>query len=244
VSAGAPPITAVVVHYRDPLGAQRCIAACRDVPAVARVLVVDNSGDLPHVIGGDAGVEVVRPGTNLGFGRAANLALALVTTPMALVLNPDALPTADAVAALVTAADASGATVVGPALVDTGGLAAPAKASFSTPLTPPRPLRRGSGWSEVAWVAGAAMLLTEPARQRFDDRLFLYAEDEDLCWREWQAGRSVVRVDATMVHTGATATSQRWSPRSIVARTVVSQARVVRWHAGWRGVGRYLWSHR
>ena len=89
-------------------------------------------------------------------------------------------------------------------------------------------------------MAGAVLYLREPARQRFDERLFLYGEDEDLCYREWCGGGSVaLATDAVVVHEGATAAHRRWGDREIVLRTALSQARVVRWHRGWPGVGRY-----
>jgi GT2 family glycosyltransferase len=48
---------------------------------------------------------------------------------------------------------------------------------------------------EVAWVSGAAMLLERVAFMNvggFDENLFLYKEDEDLCLRLREAGALVI----------------------------------------------------
>jgi GT2 family glycosyltransferase len=98
-------------------------------------------------------------------------------------------------------------------------------------------------WQSVPWISGAAMLfLPGHTELRFDERLFMFGEDEELCFRVWKRGGAVVIVNgAKVVHVGATATSTRWSGRSIAVRTVANRARFVAWHAGWWSVPRYLW---
>jgi GT2 family glycosyltransferase len=67
--------------------------------------------------------------------------------------------------------------------------------------------------------------------------LWMYVEDEELCWRVWAAGgRVAVAEDAHILHAGGTATEARWSRPAIALRTVSNRARMVRWHAGVPGL--------
>ena len=60
---------------------------------------------------------------------------------------------------------------------------------------------------EVAWVSGAAMLVERAAFRGvggFDEKLFLYKEDEDLCLRVRETGASVIYEPAvTLRHVGS-----------------------------------------
>jgi len=86
------------------------------------------------------------------------------------------------------------------------------------------------------------MLFTEGHTDlRFDERLFMYAEDEELCWRVWASGGRVVEAqDAVVIHHGGTAAGGRWSRYGVAIRTVLNRARFVRWHHGWLGAAGYL----
>jgi GT2 family glycosyltransferase len=55
---------------------------------------------------------------------------------------------------------------------------------------------------EVAWVSGAAMVLERAAFDAvggFDEQLFLYKEDEDLCLRLREAGGRIVYEPAVRI---------------------------------------------
>ena len=56
----------------------------------ASVMIVDNaSEDDSAAIARSSGAQVVQSEENLGFGRACNLALSRVQTPLVCILNPD-----------------------------------------------------------------------------------------------------------------------------------------------------------
>ncbi|HWC31714.1 MAG TPA: hypothetical protein VG709_01135, partial [Actinomycetota bacterium] len=136
---------------------------------------------------------------------------------------------------------ASGAWVVGPRLVDASGDEAAPKHRFPPPLAWRAGVASGDGWRAVPWIAGAAMLFTPGHTDlRFDPRIFMYGEDEELCWRVWRHGGRVVLAErARVVHEGGSAALTRWSTRAIARRMVWNRARFVRWHAGWRGLVRF-----
>jgi GT2 family glycosyltransferase len=196
-------VTAVVVTYNS--------AHC--LPVLARSLA-----GLPHVVVVDNGsadsslaearrlwptATVIGAGANLGFGAANNRALSRVATEFMLLVNPDCVLDAAAVAALVGCADRfPEASAIGPELLDSAGRPEVPYRWASTAWA-----SRGPGAEApacVGFLTGACMLLRREAMQRiggFDERFFLYYEDDDLCLRlAQQAGPLVVEPAAHVKH--------------------------------------------
>lgn len=187
-------VTVVVVTFDS----RHCLDA--QLPllrACPHVIVVDNgSADgtpeavrlaLPHA-------TLIALNRNLGFGAANNLALAQVATKFALLLNPDCSLNIQGLCALVARAQTfPDAAIVAPQLINAEGQC---EINYRWPLTSWR--SRGPGAEAVTcvgFVCGAAMLLrTQAIRQigGFDERFFLYYEDDDLCLRVRQAGQTIL----------------------------------------------------
>src|SRR5215207_1593676 len=87
VTAGDDRMHVVIVHYGPPEATRQAVLSVR--PAGWPVTVVDNDGRL-DLSGDGEHVRVLAPGTNLGFGRAVNLAARDIDTRWLMLLNPDA----------------------------------------------------------------------------------------------------------------------------------------------------------
>jgi GT2 family glycosyltransferase len=140
---------------------------------------------------------------NLGFGAANNRALSRVTTPLAFFLNPDCEITPEGLLALMAAAEAMpDAALLAPQLVTAKGQAEVNYRWPHTLWTSQGPAAQGPCC--VGFVCGAAMLFRmhrfEPVGF-FDERFFLYYEDDDLCLRLFNARRPMVLLpDIQAVH--------------------------------------------
>lgn len=187
-------LTVIVVTYNS----RHCLESlCTDLKAFKHVSIVDNasedgSADLALQLMPQA--QVLRNACNLGFGAANNRALHRVATPYALLLNPDCrINLADCQKLLSTAQEFPDAAIVAPQLLDRQG--AP-----ETSHRWPRHIwaSRGEGAQGpccVGFVSGAAMLLRMTRFEGigfFDEALFLYYEDDDLCSRLFQAKRAIL----------------------------------------------------
>lgn len=170
------------------------------------IVVDNNSRDATReiVLRCAAQARVIEAGQNLGFGRANNLALELVETPYALLINPDAQLRDGALEALWKAAlRYPDAAILAPVIFESEGIQG---ATFhdgtekSARLTPVLP----DGDLCVNFVSGAAMLLNLTNLKSigfFDPWYFLYGEDDDLCIRIRRAGRPIIVVaDAAAEH--------------------------------------------
>jgi len=170
------------------------------------ILIVDNKSHdgTPEVISAEIPqARLIRSNYNVGFGAANNIALGQVTTPYALLLNPDCVVTPGAIEKLIKSAlDFPNFAIIAPQLVGANGLFEisyrwPKDAWCSTgPIA--------SGICCVGFVSGAAMLLNMSVMRQigfFDERFFLYYEDEDLCRRVFAAkAQIIVAPDSQFTH--------------------------------------------
>lgn len=197
-------VTVVFVAYNSSRILPDVLNLLHELP---HIVVVDNgsSDDLavrlreqfPHV-------RLIQSEFNRGFGRANNLALEQITTPYALLLNPDCLLDT---AALQHLLDASGrypeAAILAPKLFDSSGSIGRCYGpSFLSRVRSEILEPQGDLCSE--FLTGAAMLLRMDLMRAvgyFDPWFFLYYEDDDLCMRARQAGHTLVLVNqATATH--------------------------------------------
>lgn len=196
-------VTVVVVTYNS----AHCLPTLRaTLASFKNVIVVDNHSDdgcpqqtpahLPQA-------QVLSLPENLGFGAANNRALAQVSTPFALLLNPDCEITPQAVAQLLNTADQwPQAAMVAPQLLQPNGHP---EVNYRWPqlLWRSRGPAVTDGPACVGFVCGAAMLLRMSAfgSQFFDEQFFLYYEDDDLCTRLFnQRQAMVIDPAATATH--------------------------------------------
>jgi N-acetylglucosaminyl-diphospho-decaprenol L-rhamnosyltransferase len=193
-AADLSQLTVVVVTYNS----AHCIEALAPtLAALAHVIVVDNASTdntLAEVARVLPAAQIIRNPRNLGFGAANNAALRRVSTPFALLLNPDCVPRpGDLEALLNIGLQHPEAAMAAPQLTD-------AKGHDSVNYRWPDTLwastgPRAEGLCCVGFVCGAVMLLRcahFSDTGYFDEHFFLYYEDDDLCLRLFQAGKAML----------------------------------------------------
>lgn len=170
----------------------------------------------------ERGAEVVVMEGNPGFGAANNAALALVTEPVTVLLNPDCRLVDSGLERLAAAA-AERRALIAPRLLNEDGSVQDSAhplpggrdaflAALTVPRLLPRRLReqlqpfRGEHQLRVGWAIGACIatqtqLLRELGPFSADD--FLYAEDLDLCLRARAlAIPTIFEPAVTLIHSG------------------------------------------
>ncbi len=208
------------------------LPACLDALRVAGVpaIVVDNaSGDDGAAVAERHGAKVLRNARNEGYGRANNAGIRAAETELILVVNPDVVVEAGAVAALVAAAERyPDAAFFAPRIVEPSGRVFFQPRSLLAPyLKNPRgPLVVPEGEACVPFASGACFLVRRDfflALGGFDQNIFLFYEDDDLCRRIADSGRALVYVpDAAVRHGRGRSSAQK--PGRIFAS---------RWHQAW-----------
>ena len=191
------------------------------------ITVVDNdSPDESVDVARDhpAKAAVVSSAVNRGFGGGCNLGAAAGEAPYLFFLNPDARISPGTTRLLLEELERHATLgAVGPALSDPAGAYRAASAGFEPSLssvighflllgrTPglarwfrPLQLARGSAERRPDWVSGAALMVRRAAFEQvggFDDSMFMYMEDVDLCRRLRERGWSIGYVpEAAVLH--------------------------------------------
>jgi N-acetylglucosaminyl-diphospho-decaprenol L-rhamnosyltransferase len=227
--SGATDLAVQVVNYRTRRYLERCVeTVVSDLRAGGvsyELNLLDNaSGEaLDDVAARFADCRAFTAPANLGFGGGHNLLAGKTDAQYLLILNPDVelVEPGSIGRLLVLVAGDAHVKAVGPKLVLPDGSAQPYDHGRLYGLRAQIALNGGhSYWretdvrQEVAWVSGAAMLIERAAFTAvggFDEKLFLYKEDEDLCLCLRNAGGAVVYDPAVTVrhHGGVVADRHR-----------------------------------
>lgn len=203
----------VVVAYGSPELLRAALEPARELA----VTVVDNSSMAQiRDLCAELGVRYLDPGWNGGFGAGVNHALAQRLTPGTdvLLLNPDAVVSAETVRALHTALRAEpDLASVAPAQTDADGR--PARVAWPFP-SPVRSWLEAVGLGRLNdrhqdYVIGSVLLLRAEALDQvggLDEEFFLYAEETDWARRAALMGwRHRVVPGVSAVHAGAATSS-------------------------------------
>ena len=249
VEGETPLIDVVVVSYKSAATLRGCVEPLAAMPGV-HVTVVDNaSPDDSVATVADLDIDLVLAPRNGGFAYGCNLGSRRGSAPLLLFINPDARIDEASLRALAGALEADPrAALASPRIHDEDGSLAYSlrrfprlRSTFAKALFLHRawPL---AAWSDelvrdpaayerpghAEWVSGACMLVRRDAYEAlggFDDGLFLYCEDTDLCRRLWQAGHAVRYEPAAVVHHVGGASSGAGETQAIAARSRVYYAR-------------------
>ncbi|MBE1551601.1 hypothetical protein GGC64_005661 [Mycobacterium sp. OAS707] len=220
----------VVVTYNSAGTIQTCL---NSIPRNCEVIVVDqSSSDDTIAVARRARHEatVISAGSNRGFGAGCNLGAANAHSDVLIFLNPDASFTQGAVWSLAQRVRIDDA-LVGPRIADEDGFDQTRARFWSTPLSvlgevclptslaklflqrdipPEYSVYRYGG--PVPYIQGTCMAVSAENFWRaggFDERLFLYHEEEMLARRlECVGVPAILETAASITHLGARSTEQ------------------------------------
>ena len=158
---------------------ERCLSTVIDSDQYS-VIIVDNGspdGSAAALATRFPSAQVISLDRNIGYGRAANKGFERVETEYALLLNPDIVGDMETIQKLEQRMAC---------LSDEVAILAPAVSS--------RDFRR-DGLIERDWVIGAALLFRMRSLSDigcFDENIFLFSEETDLCLRIKKAGKKIL----------------------------------------------------
>lgn len=255
-----PEVAVVVISHDTKDLLLECLASVFDSADADHIetVVVDNAstdGSYDAVCSSYHQVRAIRNEANRGFGAACNQAITATVAPFILLLNSDARLTPSAIEALLHCmrtddlCGAAGCVVLRPdgaTEVNTRNFLTPFNQAFeqagAAARTSSRRLRRSHlpVYDEnltdctVDWIDGACLMLRRTALEQtglFDERFFMYSEDEDLCFRLKSHGWSVCHsARGSVIHHGGASSAQ--NRLEMLRHFYVSQLRFLLKHRG------------
>ncbi len=221
-------ITAIVVAFDSAHALPDCLGALRE--AGVPTIVVDNaSEDGSAGIAADYGATIIRNARNEGYGRANNIGARASESEFLLVLNPDVVVEPGTVAALLEAARRyPECAFFAPRIMEPSGRIFFQPRSLVAPYlkNPKGTLVLPEGDACVPFASGACFLVRRDLFLRlggFDEQIFLFYEDDDLCRRIADASPALVYVPAAIVRHGRGQSSASRPGRVFRSR----------WHQAW-----------
>ncbi|HEV2753545.1 MAG TPA: glycosyltransferase family 2 protein, partial [Solirubrobacteraceae bacterium] len=263
MTPSGPPVAVAVVSWNLRERLDACLRSLRPDHEAGRaeVWVVDNAsqdGSAQLVRNEHPWARLIALADNRGYGPAVNLVARRTHTPWVAPANADLRLEPGALETLLRAGDAHPrAGVLAPRLLLADGRTQHSVHPFpavGTTLT----VNLGVGYRlarlgerlclegrwdpererDVPWAHGALLLVRRAAWERvggFDDAMWFYAEDLDLCWRLHRAGWATRYVPAARVHHDHSAAAlAAWGEE----RLVRSQAAAYAWMRRRRGAAR------
>jgi GT2 family glycosyltransferase len=225
---GSPVVSICLVNYNDSGHLEACLrsieADAREIPH--EIIVADNAstdGSVALLAEKFPGVRSMRNVRNLGFGRANNLAARESQGQFLLFVNTDIVVHPGALPRLLDEMKENPLTgAAGPGLLNPGDafqVSFGGRVNFFTEAIKKgllnrmksRALKKNRARREVGWISGAFLFVRKKAfleAGAFDENLFLYFEDIDLCTRIREVGYKVVFLpESVSFHWGGAATA-------------------------------------
>ncbi len=190
--AGDETSIAVVLVAYNSAGVIR--EAVLSVDEAADIIVVDNASgdDLEAALDG-TGARIIRNRENLGFGTACNIGARSTSAAFVLFLNPDARLEPGALQRLKARAEADpGLGALNPRILDGEGKVWQRRHSRLLDEAANRRVKETlTGDCEIEMLSGAALFCRKAHFDRiggFDEKIFLFCEDDDVAVRLMAAG--------------------------------------------------------
>lgn len=203
ISVAPITVSLIIIAYESADLLPACIeSALETTPPSCEIIVVDNASQdttrsLVQEYGGR--VRFVPLARNIGFGRAANVGAAAARGDIFIFLNPDTTFPPGWLEPLVqTARHHTDIALCCPQTTAPGGI----------PAEPVEAVLR-----DKAALPGCGLTARRDIWLKlggFDEAIFLYWEDTELCWRAWLQGWRVVTVNAAWIWHARSATTKRF----------------------------------
>lgn len=197
-------VTAIVVTYESADVLPACLKALK--AEGIDVIVVDNaSSDATQKIATEHGAQLIANRSNQGYGRANNIGVQAATgATYCLILNPDVAVEAGLVDALLAAATKyPKAALFGPRLVEPDGRIFFRESSILSQHNTAAKAEPPSADSAAINLSGACLFVGRDAFLQlggFDENIFLFYEDDDLCYRMIESGAALMHIDGAIAH--------------------------------------------
>lgn len=201
-------ISIIIVNYKSKDQLRTCIASIFNKLTNKNFEIViinnDKEEDLLETVAEFSGIRLINLEKNVGFGKAVNAGAKIAQGEWLMFLNPDTQLVTNQSKMLSFFEATEEAGIISPKLIEKSGetqkWSAGADPSLlglvgnNIGLSKSKKRWTSRKTSEVDWVSGAAMVVKKTLFNKiggFDENIFMYYEDIDLCKRAREAGKKI-----------------------------------------------------
>tara|TARA_Y100000992_G_scaffold26658_1_gene15072 strand:+ start:2574 stop:3410 length:837 start_codon:yes stop_codon:yes gene_type:complete len=182
--------TFIITTYRSEDLIDECL---KDLPKHVRKIIVENSGnkDLKEKIEKKfSNTECFLMTENLGYGKANNFGIQESKTDYVFIINPDTKVTNEKFEKIISILNNEDFAIAAPQIVEKNKTYKQNKESEQI--------------KKVNQVPGMAMILNKRKfnKKFFDENIFLYLEEIDLCKRTIDQGENIIEINVELQHLG------------------------------------------
>jgi GT2 family glycosyltransferase len=215
-------VTFLIVTFKSGESIHRCIDL---IPKKYPILVIENSADNFFKIDLEKkynNIKCILAGENLGFGKASNIGLNLVKSKYTFLINPDTLLTSNTIEQLIHYSQKiNDFALFSPVIEDTEDKSYHIYKKKKLPITKLEYL-------EVDFIKGFAMFFNMSKFKSigfFDEKIFLYFEENDLCKRVRNLNQKIyVIFSSKITHAGGQSHTKEFNEEMDLSR---------HWHHMW-----------
>jgi GT2 family glycosyltransferase len=215
-------VTFLIVTFKSGESIHRCVDL---IPKKYTILVIENSAD--NFFKSDLekkynNVKCILTGENAGFGKASNIGLNLVKSKYAFLINPDTLLTSNTIEQLIYYSQKiNDFALLSPVMVDVEDKNYRIYKKKFLPINT-------SEYLEVDFIKGFAMFFNMSKFKTigfFDEKIFLYFEEDDLCIRVRSLNQKIyVIFSSKITHAGGQSHNKEFNEEMDYSR---------HWHHMW-----------
>ena len=182
--------TFIITTYRSEDLIDECL---KDLPKHVRKIVVENSGDkdLKEKIEKKyTNTECFLMSENFGYGKANNFGIQESKTEYVFIINPDTKVTNEKFEKIISILNNEDFAIAAPQIVEKKKIY--------------KQNKENNYIKKVNQVPGMAMILNKKKfnKKFFDENIFLYLEEIDLCKRIRDVGENIIEINVELQHLG------------------------------------------
>ena len=211
-------LTLIMVTYRS----ENLVKKNLEIIKKFKTIIVDNSNSrhLNEIVKDFENIKIIISKKNLGYGKAANLAVSYAKTSLILTVNPDLILNIDGIQNLINEyqKDAENIGILSPSLYDekkqrrtNGTVTYLNQLKGKKVFNDTKNLPEGNMCCE--FLEGCCYLINRNFFNKlggFDERFFMYFEDTDLCDRSIKNGKYIMEIPSSkFIHIGNSSSDKK-----------------------------------
>jgi len=182
--------TFIITTFRSENLIDECL---KDLPKQTRKIIIENSGDInlkKRIENNYKNTECFIMTENFGYGKANNFGILKSTTDYIFIINPDTKITNKNFEKIVSILNDKDFAIAAPQIIEKDKSYKQNKENLEV--------------KKVDYVPGMAMILNKKKFKGnyFDENIFLYLEEIDLCKRVLDQGENILEINVEVKHLG------------------------------------------